>query len=175
MQNLGKLSKFFLYLAALSCVLWFGGYFSRILLMYQIFGPKDLLLKPYVTDQNLGGIFITLNSAVSFTMTFYTSFIVSFAIFILTSKIKLKEEGWLFIIMMIVIITAPFELYLMSYDYKIAYNVFYNTMLPRDVLALYVRRIKVINSFPLIEIFSYCAIIFLFVFQPLRYKKTNEA
>jgi hypothetical protein len=156
-----------------SGILWLGGYLSRLLLTYQLFEPRDFILKHYVTDQNLGGIFITMNSSVTFTMILYLAFVVSFILFIVTSKISLKEEGWLFIILLIVIITMPFELYLMSFDYKIATKVFYNSFTPGEILDLYVKRMKVISSFSLIEIFSYCAIIFLVLFQPLKLKKAK--
>ncbi|MGE5680616.1 MAG: hypothetical protein ACM34K_07025, partial [Bacillota bacterium] len=91
MQNLSKVSKFFLYICTLSGILWLGGYLSRLLLTYQLFEPRDFILKSYVNQQNLGGIFVTLNSSVTFTMIFYSLFIVSFILFIITSKISLKE------------------------------------------------------------------------------------
>lgn len=173
MQNLNKISKIFLYVCTLSGVLWLGGYLSRILLTYQLFEPRDFILKSYVTDQNLGGIFYTLNSSVTFTLVMFLAFIVSFILFISTSGIKLKEEGWLFVILLIVIITAPFELYLMTFDYQIATKVFYSAFVPREVLAMYIKRMKLLSSFPLIEIFSYCAIVFLLIFKPLRMKKNQ--
>ncbi|HEX2868027.1 MAG TPA: hypothetical protein VHO03_13360 [Ignavibacteriales bacterium] len=173
MQNLNKFSKIFLYLAFLSGILWLGGYLSRILLTYQLFEPRDFVLKSYVTDQNLGGILYTLNSSVTYTLITFLVFIVSFILFILTSGIKLKEEGWLFVTLLIVIITAPFELYLMSFDYQIATKVFFSAFVPKDVLALYIKRMKLLSSFPLIEIFSYCAILFLIIFKPLRMKKNQ--
>jgi len=173
MQNLNKISKIFLYLCSLSGILWLGGYLSRILLTYQLFEPRDFILKGYVNDQNLGGIFYTLNSSVTFTLIFYLIFLVSFILFIFTSRIKLKEEGWLFVILLIVIITAPFELYLMTMDFQIATKVFYSAFIPRDILAIYIKRMKLLSSFPLIEIFSYGAIIFLAIFKPLRMKKSQ--
>ncbi|MCU7495020.1 MAG: hypothetical protein HF314_00485 [Ignavibacteria bacterium] len=171
MQNLNKISKIFLYVCSLSGILWFGGYLSRLLLTYQLFEPRDFILKNYVNDQNLGGIFYTLNSSVTFTLILYVVFLVSFVLFLSTSRIKLKEEGWLFVILLIVVITAPFELYLMSLDYQIANKVFYSSFVPKEILAIYIKRMKLLSSFPLIEIFSYCAILFLIIFKPLRMKK----
>lgn len=171
MQNLNKFSKILLYICSLSGILWLGAYLSRILLTYQLFEPRDFILKGYVNDQNLGGIFYTLNSAVTFTMIFYLLFLVSFILFIFTSGIRLKEEGWLFVALLIIIVTAPFELYLMSIDFKIATKVFYTAFDPKEVLSIYIKRMKLLSSFPLIEIFSYCAILFLAIFKPLRMKK----
>jgi hypothetical protein len=171
MQNISKVSKVFLYLCTLSGILWLGGYLSRLLLTYQLFEPRDFILKQYVTEQNLGGILVTMNSSVTFTMVFYLLFVVSFILFIITSRISLKEEGWLFVTLLIVLITMPFELYLISFDYKIVTKVFYSSFVPGEILGLYIKRLKMLSSFSLIEIFSYCAIIFLVVFQPLKLKK----
>lgn len=174
MQNLNKLSKVFLYLASLSGILWLGGYLSRLLLTYQLFEPKDFILKSYVIpDQNLGGILYTMNSSVTFTLVTYIAFLVFFFLFIAFSKISLKKEGWLFIILLIVVITMPFEIYLMTIDYKIATQVFYGGYNPSEILNLYIRRMKVLSSFPLIEIFSFFGIIFMFLFQPLKMKNTK--
>lgn len=173
MQNISKLSRFFLYIFVLSAVLWLGGYFSRLLLTYQLFLPKDLALKSYVTNENLSGILTTMNSAVSYTLILYPVMLLSFLIFLFTSRVSLKEQGWLLVMTLIILITAPFEIYLMTIDYNIATKVFYTAFNPQEILSLYVKRVKVLSSFSLIEIFSYFAIVFLAVFQPLKMKKVK--
>jgi len=174
MEKLNKLSKIFLYISTLSGIIWLGSYISRILVTYQLFKPKGLQLKDYVNEQNLYGILYTISSAISITFVLFIVFLISFFIFILTSKINLKKEGWLFITLVIILITAPFEIYLMTIDYKIISKVFFSIFDSNEILQLYVKRIKQINSFPLIEIFSYFGIIYLFLFQPLKLKSTDE-
>lgn len=171
MHNLNRVSKFFLYTAVLSGSLWLGGYLMRLLVTYQLFQPKDFLLKYYVTAENLPGIIITLNPAIVFTLSLFPVFIITFAAFLLTSKIKLRQEGWLFIIILIILVTAPFEFYLMTIDLKTSLKVLGGNFHTDEVLALYIKRNKVLSSFPLIEIFSYCSIVFLAVIKPLRMKK----
>lgn len=175
MQNISKLSRIFLYICSLSGILWLGGYVSRLLLTYQLFQPKDFLRKPYVTEANLPGILNTMNASVTFTFVMFLAFLLFFVLFLLTSKVSLKKQGWLFVSLLIVAITAPFELYLMSIDYSIITKVFYDSSFNAfEVLDLYIKRLKVLSSFSLIEIFAYSAIVFLAIFRPLTMKTTVE-
>jgi hypothetical protein len=152
-------------------VLWLGTYLSRLLLTYQLFMPKDFILKSFVSPLNLGGILTTINSSVTVTLILFPVFFLSFILFLFTSKVNLKQEGWLFIILLIVFITAPFEAYLMTIDYNIVMKVFYGNFDPNQILQLYIKRLKVLGSFPLIEIFSYFGVVYFAIFQPLKMKK----
>lgn len=175
MQKLNKISSSFLYICFLSGILWLGGYICRLMVTYQLFEAKDFILKQYVNDQNLYGILYTISSAVTFTFIMFIAFIITFVLFLLTSKLSLKENGWLFVITLILIVTAPFEIYLMTIDYKIISKVFFSIFNEKEILGLFIKRFKVLSSFSLIEIFSYFIIIFLYLFQPLKMKQKNEA
>jgi hypothetical protein len=76
----------------------------------------------------------------------------------------------LFIIAIIVLITLPFEVYLMTIDYKMIFQLNYDTYNTSDIVGLFVRRIKVLGSFPLIEIFSYLSFYYFLLFRPLTKK-----
>ena len=167
MNKLNKTSKIFAYLALITCSLWVGTYLSRLFLSYQLFVAQDLSLKPYITSANLAGILTTLLPAVTSTFVLYICFIVSFALFIIVSHIKLRNNGWLFIISIIILITLPFEIYLMTLDYSIITQLNYGTYNTSDIINLFVRRIKVLGSFPLIEIFCYLSFYYFILFRPL--------
>lgn len=74
-------------------------------------------------------------------------------------------------ILLIILVTAPFEIYLMTIDLKTTLKVLAGNFQTDEILSLYIRRNKVLSSFPLIELFSYFSIIFLAVIKPLRMKK----
>ena len=173
MKNTNILSKIFLYLCALSGILWVGGYFARLILTYQLFEKTDFILKSFLNNQNLPGIFMVLNAGIILTSVLYIIFIISFIGFLVTSRLSLKENGWLFITAILVLITAPFEIYLMTIDKTVIDIVFsgFQTLNVNDVIALIIKRFKIFGSFPIIELLCYFAIVYLFVFQPL---KTNK-
>jgi hypothetical protein len=167
MNKLNRLSKIFLFLFVSSGVIWLGGYITRLSLFYQLFQAAEFVLKEFVTDQNISGIFQTLIAAVSINLISYLFMIICFILFVITSKLSLKQNGWLFIALILILLTAPFELYLMWIDYKIVIQVFSGNFDSKDILNLVIKRFTILNSFPIVEILSYGAVIYLFLFQPL--------
>lgn len=167
MRKISKISASFLTLAAISCIFWMGSYLLRLFLTYQLFDETVTAYKSYVNEQNIAGILITLNPAVVTTFVLFTFFIVFYFLFLFTSKLNLRKNGWLFIITVLVLVTAPFEIYLMTIDYRIFSEVNSGVFQSSEIISLVMKRLNNLSSFPLIELLSYCAIIFLAIFKPM--------
>ncbi|MFO7447252.1 MAG: hypothetical protein R6W90_12860 [Ignavibacteriaceae bacterium] len=175
MKELSRLSKLFMFLALLSGVLWIGAYLTRLFITYQLFVPEDLSLKTYITSENIGGVFSTILPAITTTFVLYIVFILGYILFLVSSKISLKKNGWLFIVTLIIFITMPFEVYLMTIDYKLLSLLNTGEFDNSLVLSLFLNRIKVLGSFPLVEIFCYFSVIYFILFQPLTAKEPAGA
>ena len=173
MKKLGLFPKIVAYISILSGALWLGGYFLRMIVFYQLFQGPELNLRNFVTSQNLGGILTILNSAVLTTGILYAVFIVSFLLFVVSSKVSFKENGWLFISAVIIFVTMPFEIYLMSIDYKIFTIVNTGVFNANQILTMYIKRLNVLGSFTIVEILSYFSVIYFVIFQPLK-KRAEE-
>lgn len=173
MTKLSNLSRFFLFLSFLFGSLWLGSYFTRQIVVYQFFEPDGLNLKAIYNQQNLEVVVKTIAPLFVSNSILFLSFLLFFISFVLTSKIKLKEEGWFLIILLIIIITAPFELYLLYKDYKIINTIYFTASTSGlELISQIKERMQSLSGFALIEIFSYFGIIFLTIFKPLR--KLNE-
>ncbi len=162
------LPRTLLSLCVISFAVWLGSYISRQLIVYQLFEPINLELKNLYNLQNITDVLETILPILVINLISYLFFLLLFFLYIFYSKIEIKNEGWLFIILMIVIITAPFELYLALLDYKIIGLLYSGTFDTNTVVELIRKRIVVLSSFPLIEVFSYIAVIFIVIFKPLR-------
>lgn len=167
MDKLNKISKSFLYFFVASGTIWLGSYITRLSLFYNMFKSDELVLKEYVTEQNISGIFTTLIAAISLNMIFYLIMILAFIIFLATAKLNLKLNGWLFISVILIFVCLPFELYLMTSDYKFVMMVWKGSFNAQEALQLVIKRFTILSSFLIVEILSYLAIIYLFLFQPL--------
>lgn len=168
------LTKIFAYISLTSGSIWFGAYISRLLTTSQMFEATELKLKSYVTDSNISSIFQTTYPLVNLTIFSYLIMIVSFTLFLVFSKIKLKENGWLFIIAMIIYLTLPFEFILLLIDYKL-FILFMNDQFTSElILQLITKRVTMLSSFPIILLFSYLSIPYFLVFQPFTKKTSNE-
>lgn len=168
MENLTKTSKLILYLTSLFFVLWLGGYVARHLAIYQFFEPENLELRTNFNNLSLQSHLYLILPLIVFNILTYIFFLIFFIIFLSISKINLKFEGWLLIITLIIIITAPFEIFLLIKDYEISKSIYYNLQDSMTIINMIRERITILSSFSLIEIFSYCGVLFLVIFKPLR-------
>jgi hypothetical protein len=174
MKKISKVSGLFLTISALASIVWIGSYMLRMFLTYQIFNETLTGYRSFVNEQNIQGILEVLNPAVITTFIAYIIFIVFFIFFLVTSKLSLKQNGWLFIITILILITAPFEIYLMVIDYKIFTQVNSGIFESNKIITLIVDRFKNLSTFPIIEVLSYFAIVFLAIFKPMKRKNTTN-
>ena len=173
MEKLNKVSKVLFYFTVLFFVIWLGGYISRQLIVYQLFNANDLTLKSVFDAFNLVPTLYVISPILTINMVTFISFLAFFILFLLASKVNLKKEGWLFISLMIVIVTAPFEIYLLTYDYSVIAGVLAENVDGFRLAAILKERIVVLSSFSLVEIFCYFGIIFLYIFRPSTKKNEN--
>ncbi len=175
MQKEKLITKIFLYISVLSGIIWTGTYLLRLSLSYQLFEPYEFVVKSSFTTENILGFLSVFIIAIKTTSICYLIFIISYIIFISTTNCKLKQNGWLFIITIIIFLTFPFEIYLMTIDYKIIQDMSSISFMTNDVLNLIIKRFTSLNAFPLMELFAYFSIIYLAIFQPLKMaEKQNE-
>jgi len=171
-QNL--FNRIFAFLAVLTGTIWLGSYADRMIIGYQLF-DIDMNILPYVNEQNLSGILVTIAPSVYLTFILYIFFIFAFTIFLFSSKISLMENGWLFIITVIIFLTLPFEAYLLTIDYKIISALYFSDVIDaKYVISLFKDRFTTLSSFPIIIFLSYCSLIYFLFFKPFTKKIQNE-
>jgi hypothetical protein len=168
MQKLNKLSKIILTITVLFFSFWFGGYFLRQLVIYQLFEPENLALKSVYNSQNLHDVFLTILPVFVFNIATYIGFLIVLIMFLFISKISLKKEGWLFISVLIIGVCSPFEIFLLIKDYKIAQIIYSWNFDSNTVFTMIKERLTVLSSFSLIEIFSFIGVVFLCILQPFK-------
>lgn len=146
--------------------LWIGTYLSKLFTIYYLFEGPELILRNYVKQQNLDAVLRILLPLHTLQIITYLLFIFTFILFIIFSKVSIKYNGWLFIIIMIVLVTLPFEIYLMTIDLKFIQSIMSNTFNADQLIDLLRKRITVLGSYPLVALFSYISIYYFIVFQP---------
>ena len=168
MKNQNLLTKIFALIAMLSGAIWLGAYAVRMMVSYQLF-DIDMNLMGFVNDNNLEGILIAISPAINTTFILYITFIIAFTLFLFTSVLKFKENGWLFIITIIVYVTLPFEVYLMITDVSIIKELNYSEVINSQYAVSLIReRFITLSSFPIIIFLSYCSIIYFLIFKPFK-------
>lgn len=167
MKNISTLAKVLAFLSLASLSVWLGSYLTRLFVVYQLFEGPELVLRSYVTDQNIKGILTSFTPVIITPFISYIIWIISFTLFLILSKVSLKENGWLFIILVAVLVMLPFEIYLMINDYKTFNMIISSTFDSNVVISLLKDRIRDLSSFPIVEIIIYLSFFFFIIFRPL--------
>ena len=174
MKKKNIISSIFGYLALTSGSIWFGAYIARLITAYQMFEPNELILKQYISANNLPVIFQTMHPLVILSFFSYSILIICFTLYLATIDLKLKENGWMFIISMIIYITFPLEAFLMIIDYQLITIFFSEMYIPEQILELIIERLTYLSSFPIIMLLSYLSIPYCIIFKPFTLKPSNE-
>ena len=174
MKKRKLLSSIFGSLALVSGSIWLGAYVARLITIYQMFEPIETTLKNYITGNNLPAVIQTIFPLVNLTFFSYLVMIITFTIFITSTDLKFKENGWLLIISLIIYLTLPFEFLLLTIDYKLIVIFMSEQFASGEILKLIVDRITILSSFPIILVLCYFTIPFFIVFKPFRMYSKNE-
>ncbi|MCC6550213.1 MAG: hypothetical protein IT279_09110 [Ignavibacteriaceae bacterium] len=161
-------SKILIFLTSITGVTWLGAYIARLFVTYSFFVPPTLNLRPEFQNTNLTGVFVNLIPLVNLTTVAFLGFIILFGLTLLVTRPNLRKNGWLFISLATVIITAPFEIYsIVTFDS--AYftagisGQFDSSLLLNNLI----KRLDKLSGFPVIQICCYGAIIFMAIYKPL--------
>ena len=168
MQNLSKVSKIYLGITLIFFGLWLGSYIVRQAVIYGLFEKENLVLKSIYQGNNLYAVLSSILPIFIFNIVSYLILLIAFVLFLISCKLNLKREGWLFVSTLIVFICAPFEIYLLLKDYKIVELIMNGNYEVQNVITLIKTRLSQFDGFSQIEIFSFIGIVFLSIFQPLR-------
>lgn len=174
MENLKTSSRIILFLTILTGALWMGSYFTRLMTSYQIFEGNNFALRDYLTGGNLPAVLRSFQPAIITTFVLYILFILFFISFLVTSGIKIKNNGWYFIIIVLILITTPLEIYLMTIDYRLISLLGTPGFDFSSAVELIIKRFRIFSSFPVIEILCYCSAIYFIIFKPLTKKEKDK-
>jgi len=170
MKNISTFSKIFAVLSLMSAAIWLGSYLSRLFLVYQLFEGPDLIVKGFINNNNVTGILFSILPSIVVHFVSFIVMLISTIIFYLSSKISLRFNGWLFIILIAILITAPFEIYLMSIDYKVIMMINSGSFDSNTIIILLRDRIKDLSSYSIVAILTYLSFYYFIVFKPLTKK-----
>lgn len=174
MKQLSLISKVLLAFTFASGALWLGSYTVKIFSFFNLFDldqNSSLILKAALVNVDLKPVIFELVPVLTISLTSYIVFIISGLLFLFISKISLRENGWIFISVMIVLLCFPFEIYLSLKDYELTGMILSGSSDSTSMLELIKSRITVLSSYPIVALILHYSIIFLFVFKPLTKKK----
>ncbi len=113
-------NKFIQITLAIGLILWIGGNVVRYAIAYDLFVPgTELTLKNWYSPEIQLNIVSIFRIASFYTFSGYCLTIISTIILIIINKSKFKNNGWMLISSILILLTLPIESILAYFDIKI--------------------------------------------------------
>jgi hypothetical protein len=162
-----RVSRIALFFLAVGAIVWLGGVNARALTGNMLFKPGTLNFEEYLAPEAEAEIFRVLAFTSVVTMIGYGVVLVSATVFLATTTIRLRENGWLMMSAILFFAFVPVELYTGYLDARMIHDEFF-TSAGNDVFReLFLTRLQALQGAPFVALLCYYTIIGLVVFRPL--------
>jgi len=173
-----KFLKVVLIVIVISGIIWLGGLNIRALIGFDMLQVGTLDFKPNIHPYVERTVFSLIAQSSIVIDIAYCILWLSGIIFLKTTKISLRENGWLMMSTIIFYLFTPVEIYTMILDGKMWYLDYLGSNDLVEFRKLFIHRLGALSGVPMIALLSYYTIIVLVILRPLRYKfspkDTNE-
>jgi hypothetical protein len=161
-----RVSHAALFLLLVGGVIWLGAVNIRALISNDMLKTGTLEFEEYLAPEAEREIFRLISFTSVVIMISYTIVLVSGAVFLATSPLRLKEHGWLMMSAILFSLFVPVELYTMYLDARMVYMEFFTTAGNDVFRQLFHARLGALAGAPLVALLCYYTIIALAVFRP---------
>jgi hypothetical protein len=167
MRHGARVSRIALFFLALGTIVWLGGVNARALIGNMLFKPGTLTFEEYLAPEAEAEIFRVLAFLSVVTTIGYGVVLVSATVFLATTTMRLRENGWLMMSAILFFSFVPVELYTGYLDARMIHFEFF-TSAGNDVFReLFLARLQALQGAPFVALLCYYTIIGLVVFRPL--------
>ena len=162
-------AKISLLLTVIGAVVWLGGVNVRAIVGADLleFGTPDFKpnIHPYVEREVFG---LIARSSIIVILAYLLT-LVSSIVYLKTTQLTLKQNGWLMMSAILFYLFVPVEVYTMILDGRIIYL---DMVLSSNDLVefrkLFIHRLAALSGVPIIALMCYYTITGLVIFQPLK-------
>ncbi len=161
-------TKIYLFILIIVGLFWLGGSIYRAIVAYTLFEPFSLIVKSQLSYDILKQTLKLIGNINVYILFSYPLVLIFYYLFIRSSRVSLKKEGWLFMITMIFVLFFPVEIFLTYLDINYTYQVLLTEFNTNIALSLLIQRIGALGGLPAIALLCYLTSIWLAIFQPLR-------
>jgi hypothetical protein len=170
-----KSNKIALTLLIIAGVFWLGGINIRSLIGNELLDYDQFDFKTSIPPDRENTLFQMMSNASLVIVISYFIVLVSAIWFVITSHLKMKENGWLLMCAVLFFIFVPVEIYTCYLDVQFMLLFRSNPPNHDGLLKLFGERLGGLSGVPVIAVFCYYTIIPIAVFRPLRRLKNNPA
>lgn len=167
-------NKIALTLLVLSAVFWLGGINVRTLIGNELLDYDQFDFRTSIPPDRENTLFQMITNASLVVVISYVLVLISAIWFLATTKLKMKENGWLLMSAILFFMFVPVELYTNYLD--VQFMILFQQGPPNHdgLLKLFGERIGAFRGVPVIAVLCYYSIIPIAIFRPLRKIKGQD-
>ncbi len=160
--------KFALFFLILGAIGWLGGINIRAVLSNHLLVMGTLEFEPNLDPAVEREVFRLINYSSVVTLIGYVTVFISGIVFLRSTQVKLRENGWLMMGALLFYIFSPAEIYTSYLDGKMIFLELWGNVEITTFRELLIKRIAALKGLPFIALLCYYTIIGLVIWQPLK-------
>jgi hypothetical protein len=161
-----KITKISLIIIVIGSLVWLGGINIRALVGFDLLQTGSLDFKPNIhpfVERSVYGLIAQSSIIVNIA---YILVWISGIIFLRSTTLRLKENGWLMMSAILFYLFTPVEIYTMILDLKMWHLDFIGSVDLVEFRILFIHRLAALSGVPMIALLSYYSIIVVAILRP---------
>ena len=115
---MSKLTKFWLLILTISAIFWLGGINVRFIIGNDLLNYDEYSFRTGIPPDEENMLFKLISYSSILIMSAYSLVLLSSLFFLKTSNLKMKENGWLLMSVILFYVFVPVEIYTSFLDFK---------------------------------------------------------
>jgi hypothetical protein len=164
----GNIEKAALFILIVAAITWLGGATVRLVLSGCLLVPGTLEFKSDLVPLVERQVFRMINYASILTLIGYAVALSGGTVFLFSTQLKFRENGWLMMAALLFYMFIPVEIYTSYLDGKMISMELWGSPEPSVFRELFIKRVAALKGVPFIALFCYYTVIGLAVWKPLK-------
>lgn len=157
-----------MFILIVSAVVWLGAVNVRAVIGNELLNFGTLDFKEHMDAELEREVFRLISLTSLIVIGGYLATFTSAVVFVRTTTLRFKQNGWLMMSAILFFMFSPVEFYTLILDWKmIALDFFSNSTLT-EFRILFIHRLAALAGVPMIALLSYYTIVGLAIWQPLK-------
>jgi len=168
LQTQSRSNKIALTLLVISAIFWLGGINIRTLIGNELLDYDQFAFRTSIPPDRENTLFQMLTNASLVVVISYVIVLASAIWFMVTTKLRVKDNGWLLMSAILFFMFVPVEIYTSYVD--VQFMLLFRAGPPNHdgLLKLFGERLGALSGVPVIAVLCYYTIIPIVIFKPLR-------
>ncbi len=168
-----SIEKFLVFFLVLGGIIWLGGINGRAVLSNHLLVVGTLEFKSNLDPTVEREVFRLINYSSILIFVGYVIVFVSGVVYLRSTPLRLKENGWLMMSALLFYMFSPVEIYTTYLDGRMISLELWGSGENAFLRELFIKRVAALKGLPVIALLCYYTIIVLAIWQPM--KKRVEA